>query len=228
MSVSNSSRILLVDDEAAIRNAIRMHLLPMGYEIAEAATGTEGLDKASGFHPHLVILDLGLPDINGLEVLKQLRSWTSVPVIVLTVTDDEKTKVRLLDAGADDYLTKPFGPEELQARIRVALRHAGVVEATPIFESGDLRVDLNKKSVMLNGASIKLTSTEYEVLSRLVRDHGKVVSQSQLLKEIWGATAIDQNHYLRIYINQLRKKIEKNPAEPLHILTEPGVGYRLV
>lgn len=224
----NSSRILIIDDESSVRNVIKMALANAGHSIAEAATGADGLDKASSFHPNLIILDLGLPDVNGREVLKQLRSWTTVPVIVLTVTDDEKTKVALLDSGADDYLTKPFGPDELQARIRVALRHTGMIEATPIFESGTLKVDLNKKIVLVSGNQIKLTSTEYAVLSRLVRDHGKVVSQMQLLKEIWGTTAKDQSHYLRIYINQLRKKIESNPSEPVHILTEPGVGYRLV
>jgi two-component system, OmpR family, KDP operon response regulator KdpE len=226
--MSSSSRILIIDDEAAVRNVVKMALANAGHSIAEAATGAEGLDKASSFHPNLIILDLGLPDLNGREVLKQLRSWTTIPVIVLTVTDDEKTKVALLDSGADDYLTKPFGPDELLARIRVALRHTGMIEATPIFESGDLKVDLNKKTVLVSENQIRLTSTEYAVLSRLVRDHGKVVSQIQLLKEIWGTTAKDQSHYLRIYINQLRKKIESNPSEPVHILTEPGVGYRLI
>lgn len=226
--MSSSSRILIIDDEAAVRNVVKMALANAGHSIAEAATGAEGLDKASSFHPNLIILDLGLPDLNGREVLKQLRSWTTIPVIVLTVTDDEKTKVALLDSGADDYLTKPFGPDELLAKIRVALRHTGMIEATPIFESGDLKVDLNKKTVLVSENQIRLTSTEYAVLSRLVRDHGKVVSQIQLLKEIWGTTAKDQSHYLRIYINQLRKKIESNPSEPVHILTEPGVGYRLI
>lgn len=226
--MSTSSRILIIDDEAAVRNVVKMSLLAANYEISEAENGSEGLGKAAQFHPNLIILDLGLPDMNGLDVLKKLRSWTTVPVIVLTVTDDEATKVKLLDAGADDYLTKPFGPDELQARMRVALRHGGMIEATPIFESGDLKVDLNKKSVLVSGNIVKLTNTEYELLSRLVRDHGKVVSQMQLLKQIWGVSGKDQTHYLRIYINQLRKKIESNPSEPSHIITEPGVGYRLI
>lgn len=226
--MSEQSRVLVIDDEASVRNVVRIALKNAGHNVAEAATGAEGIDMAASFHPNLVILDLGLPDINGREVLKQLRTWTTIPVIVLTVTDDEKTKVALLDAGADDYLTKPFGPEELQARIRVALRHTGLIEATPIFESGALKVDLNKKTVLVSESPVKLTGTEYAVLSRLVRDHGRVVSQIQLLKEIWGTTAKDQSHYLRIYINQLRKKIEANPSEPKHILTEPGVGYRLI
>lgn len=226
--MNQDSRILIVDDELAIRNLLRMNLLKAHYQVAEAVTGTEGLEKAVSFHPHLIILDLELSDLNGMEILRKLRLWTTVPVIILTVSDDEPTKVRLLDAGADDYLTKPFGPEELLARVRVALRHKGMIEATPVFESGDLRVDLNKRLVFVSNEQVKLTNTEYEVLSRLVRDHGKVVSQDLLLRQVWGVLAKDQSHYLRIYINQLRKKIEKNPSEPVHILTEPGIGYRLI
>lgn len=220
-------RILIIDDEVAIRNILRLNL-QQNYKLAEAENGKLGLEKAMSFHPHLIILDLGLPDMNGIEVLKELRKWTKIPVIVLTVSDDEQTKVRLLDAGADDYLTKPFGANELLARVRVGLRHHGHIEATPIFKSDDLEVDLNKRSVLVAGNPVKLTSTEFELLLRLVRDHGKVVSQAQLLKQIWGSTAEDQSHYLRIYVRQLRKKIEKNPAEPRHIITEPGVGYRLI
>ncbi|KYG64028.1 DNA-binding response regulator [Bdellovibrio bacteriovorus] len=221
-------RILIVDDEAPIRNVLRLHLSEKGYKLSEAKTAAEALEQASGFHPHLVILDLGLPDKDGYEVLKELRAWTTVPVLVLTATDDESTKIRLLDKGADDYLTKPFSPGELLARVRVCLRHSGTVEATPIFESGDLRIDLNARLVTVDGVPIKLTSTEYEVLARLAREPGKVVAQNTLLRQIWGVTAEDQTHYLRIYIKQLRKKIEKIPSEPVHILTEPGVGYRLI
>jgi two-component system, OmpR family, KDP operon response regulator KdpE len=224
----SSVRILIIDDEAAIRNMLRLNLKLAEYIIEEAVDGKMGIEKASEFHPNLIILDLGLPDMNGLQVLKEVRKWTRVPTIVLTVTDNEQTKVRLLDAGADDYLTKPFGPKELLARVRVALRNKGLIEATPIFSSGELEIDLSNKRVSIDGKEVKLTTTEYEVLSKLVRDHGKVVSQLQILKEIWGSTAEDETHYVRIYINQLRKKIEVNPSEPKHILTEPGVGYRLV
>ncbi len=226
--MSENLRVLIIDDEVAIRNIIAMNLKSQGFAVAEAATGKEGLSLATSFHPNLVILDLGLPDLDGYQILKELRSWTTIPIIILTVSDDENVKVRLLDAGADDYLTKPFGPSELLARVRVGLRHHGHAEATPIFESGDLKVDLNKKTVTVLDVPIKLTKTEYEVMARLVRDHGKVVSQTTLLKQIWGAIAEQETHYLRIYIKQLRKKIEKIPAQPKHILTEPGVGYRLV
>lgn len=226
--MSQDIRIVIIDDEEVIRNVIKMNLKSNGYVISEAVSGQSGIKLVSEFHPHLVLLDLGLPDINGLDVLKELRKWTRVPIIILTVTDDEQTKVNLLDAGADDYLTKPFGSKELLARVRVALRNVGMIEATPVFISEDLEVNLSLKKVSVSGIEIKLTATEYEVLSRLVRDHGKVIPQMLLLKQIWGSASEDQSHYLRIYINQLRKKIEKNPSEPKHILTEPGVGYRLV
>jgi two-component system KDP operon response regulator KdpE len=223
-----SARILIVDDESSIRRTLKSGLEAQSFTTAEANNGTEGIQKVSEFHPHLVILDLGLPDMNGLEFLKQIRKWTQVPVIVLTVSDDEKTKVQLLESGADDYLTKPFGFAELLARIRVSLRHAGMIEATPTFQSDDLEVDLNQQVVKVSGEVVRLTRTEFELLSLLVRDQGKVVPQKQLLKQIWGAATEDQSHYLRIYINQLRKKIEKSPGEPVHIITEPGVGYRIV
>lgn len=226
--MSEAVRILLIDDEDAVRKVVRMNLQSSGYDIREASDGNSGIEQISQFHPNLVLLDLGLPDKNGIEVLKELRKWTRVPIIILTVNDDEQTKVGLLDAGADDYLTKPFGPKELLARVRVALRNVGLIEATPVFKSDDLEVDLSQKRVMLVNQEVKLTTTEYELLSRLVRDHGKVIPQTQLLKQIWGSASEDQSHYLRIYINQLRKKLEKNPSQPKHIITEPGVGYRII
>ena len=221
-------RVLIIDDEEGIRNVLKLSLRSGGYIFSEAADGGSGIKLVNEYHPHLIILDLGLPDMSGMQVLKEIRQWSRVPIIILTVTDDEQTKVRLLDAGADDYLTKPFGPSELMARVRVALRNIGLVEATPVFKSEDLEVDVSKRRVCVSGKDIKLTATEYEVLARLVRDHGKVVSQSQLMKQIWGSYAEEETHYLRIYINQLRKKLEMNPSDPKHIITEPGVGYRLV
>jgi two-component system, OmpR family, KDP operon response regulator KdpE len=225
---SNELRVLVIDDELTIRNVLRLNLESQGYKVSEAFTGANGLAKAIEFHPHLVVLDLGLPDMNGLDVLKELRKWTRVPIIILTVTDDESTKVKLLDAGADDYLTKPFGTNELLARVRVSLRHLGRVEATPIFKSDGLEIDISAKKIKINDKIVKLTNTEFEVLALLVRDQGKVVTQLSIMKYVWGTTAADQVHYLRIYINQLRKKIEVNPSEPKHIITEPGIGYRLV
>jgi two-component system, OmpR family, KDP operon response regulator KdpE len=221
-------RVLIIEDESGIRNILRINLMSHGYKITEAETGKLGLSKALEFHPHLIILDLGLPDISGLEVLRELRKWTFVPIIIITVQDNEEKKVELLDAGADDYLTKPFGTKELLARVRVCLRNHGLIEATPIFKSGDLEIDLSKHLVLRDKMEVKLTKTEFEVLARLVREHGKVVPQNQLLKQIWGAVGLEQGHYIRIYINQLRKKLEDNPSDPKHILTEPGVGYRLV
>ena len=221
-------RILIIDDELAIRNVLRLGLEKNGYKVGEAANAKSGIKMVSDFHPHMILLDLGLSDMPGLQVLKELRSWSRVPIIVLTVNDSEQSKVELLDAGADDYLTKPFSIKELTARVRVALRNVGLIEATPIFKSDELEVDVTNRKVKVSGSEVKLTNTEFEVLSRLARDHGKVISQIQLLKQIWGASSDDQTHYLRIYINQLRKKLESNPSSPKHILTEPGVGYRLV
>lgn len=221
-------RILIVDDEAAIRNMLCLNLESHGFKVDTANSGLAGLEKAASFHPHLIILDLGLPDIGGLEVLKRLRQWTSIPILILTVTDDESAKVTLLDAGADDYLTKPFGVPELMARIRVGLRNRRAIEATPVFKSGELEIDLNTGAVMANGNEVKLTNTEFEIIKILVREQGKVVPQQKLLSDVWGAASVHQSHYLRIYIAQLRKKIEANPSTPKHILTEPGVGYRII
>lgn len=221
-------RILIIDDEASIRNLLRINLENHDFTMDEAENGKKGAAQAATFHPHLIILDLGLPDMSGLEVLKQLRAWTTIPIIILTVTDDEETKVKLLDAGADDYLTKPFGIPELLARVRVCLRHHQKAEATPVFTSGKLSIDLNQKTVQQRGHAVKLTTTEFALLALLVRHQGKVVPQTQILTEVWGPNAKEFTHYLRIYIGQLRKKIEKDPSSPKHILTEPGVGYRIV
>lgn len=221
-------RILIIDDEQTIRNFLRVTLEAVNFKVFEASDGHKGLAKISECHPHIVLLDLGLPDMSGDLVLKELRKWSRVPVIILTVADEEQIKVTLLEAGADDYLTKPFGSKELIARIRVALRNLGMIEATPVFVSDELKVDLFTKKVFLDHVEIKLTNTEYDLLAILVRDNGKVIPQSVLLKKVWGAASDDQSHYLRIYINQLRKKLEKKSSQPKHILTESGVGYRIV
>lgn len=226
--MTSEVRILIIDDEAAIRNLLKTNLAPKGYKVQEATDGLSGIRSAKDFHPHLILLDLGLPDMHGSEVLKELRTWSRVPIIILTVTDSEDTKVRLLDAGADDYLTKPFGVKELDARVRVALRNVGLIEATPVFKSAELEIDISNRIVKVRNEEVKLTNTEFEVLLRLARDPGKVIAQAVLLKQVWGVTSEGQSHYLRIYINQLRKKLEQNPTQPEHILTEPGVGYRLI
>lgn len=221
-------RILIIDDEQTIRNFLRVTLEAVGFKVFESADGQKGLAKISESHPHVVLLDLGLPDMSGIQVLKELRKWSRVPVIILSVADEEQVKVALLEAGADDYLTKPFGSKELIARIGVALRNLGMIEATPVFISNELKVDLSLKKVFLNHVEVKLTNTEYDLLAVLVRDNGKVIPQNFLLKKVWGAASDDQSHYLRIYINQLRKKLEKNPSQPKHIITEAGVGYRII
>lgn len=223
------NRILIIEDEESIRRVLRLNLEGRSFEVAEAATAAEGLKKIGVFKPGIVILDLGLPDRNGLDVLKEIREWSNVPIIILTVSDDEKTKVALLESGADDYITKPFGPLELMARIHVALRHRGAeVDSTPVFESGNVKIDIPSKSVVKEGQAVHLTATEMNLLKALIRGGGQVVHQDQLLQEVWGANALDNPHYLRIYIGQLRKKLEMNPSTPQHILTEPGVGYRIV
>jgi two-component system KDP operon response regulator KdpE len=220
-------RILVIDDEAAVRRFLKIGLEAEGYVYLEAATGKNGLVVAATQRPDLVILDLGLPDVDGLTVLKTLREWSTVPIIVLTVRDAETDKVALLDAGADDYLTKPFSVPELLARIRVALRHGQPTAAEPVFRNGDLEVDLSDRSVRVSGKTVRLTATEYEILRILVLHAGKVVTQRHLLREVWGPHAVDQSQYLRVYISQLRKKIERQPSQPELLQTEAGIGYRL-
>jgi two-component system KDP operon response regulator KdpE len=228
MKSEAASKILIVDDEVAIRQLLVSQLRTHGFITAEAGTGEAALETTERFHPHLLILDLGLPGMSGLQVLKSLRHWTKVPILILTVNDEERSKVELLDAGADDYLTKPFSVSELLARVRVCLRTHGLIEATPIFQSGDLKVNLNSREITVQNSIVKLTNTEFELLAALIREQGRVVPQTQLLKQIWGTTSMDQSHYLRIYVNQLRKKIEPNPSIPMHLITESGVGYRIV
>jgi two-component system, OmpR family, KDP operon response regulator KdpE len=207
---------------------LKVTLSAHGYDIAEAATGQEGLNQTAIFHPDVLILDLGLPDIEGYEVIRRLREWSQVPIIVLSVREQESDKVRALDSGADDYLTKPFSMGELLARIRVALRHTAKSEDEPVLVFGDLTVDLARRLVLLKDQEIKLTPTEYEMLKFLSLHAGRVVTHGQLLRAVWGLNYQEQTHYLRVYIAQLRRKIEEDPNQPRHIVTEPGVGYRLV
>jgi two-component system KDP operon response regulator KdpE len=198
--------------------------------MVEAATGEEGVLQAAARQPDVVVLDLGLPDIDGLEVIRRLREWTAVPIIVLSARGQERDKIAALDAGADDYVAKPFAVGELLARLRVALRHAARRSSEPedaVFRQGDLRVDLARRRVFIGEQEVRLTRTEYRLLATLVRYAGRVLTHRQLLQEVWGPSHLDQSHYLRVYMAQLRRKLEADPARPRFMLTEPGVGYRL-
>jgi two-component system, OmpR family, KDP operon response regulator KdpE len=222
--------ILVIEDDSQIRRFLRTTLTSSGYHVLEAPNAQEGLRQASLQHPDLIILDLGLPDLDGLEVTNRLRAWSSTPIIILSVRDKERDKIAALDAGADDYLTKPFGAGELLARIRVALRHAiQTVQGTddPVFAIDKLRVDLSHRQVFFSDSEVHLTPMEYKLLTTLIRHAGKVVTQHQLLKEVWGPAYTTEGHYLRIYMGQLRHKLEADPTQPKYLLTEPGVGYRL-
>jgi len=222
------ARVLVVDDEKQIRRVLETALPSHGYDVASAASGFEALNRAATFHPDLVVLDLGLPDLDGTEIIRRLREWTGVPIIVLSVREDEKDKIKALDAGADDYVTKPFSMGELLARMRVALRHATRPEAEPVLTFGDLVVDLLHRKVLLKGEELHLTPTEYEILKYLALQAGKVVTHSQVLRAVWGPNSEGETHYLRIYVASLRRKIEADHSQPSLIVTEPGVGYRLV
>jgi two-component system KDP operon response regulator KdpE len=220
--------IVLIEDEPQIRRFLRATLGSHGYRLHEAETGEDGLIEAASRQPDVVILDLGLPDVDGLQVIRRLREWSKVPIIVLSARGQEGDKVAALDAGADDYVSKPFAVGELLARLRVALRHAAAGESgEPTFTVGDLTVDQIKRQVRVDGREVHLTPIEYRLLTLLVRHSGRVVSQRQLLKEVWGPGQTEQTHYLRVYMGTLRRKLEKDPARPRYLLTEPGVGYRL-
>jgi len=226
----SGSVILLIEDDPQIRRFLRATLPSNGYRLLEATTAQEGLRLTGLQHPDLIVLDLGLPDMDGLEVTRQLREWSSTPIIVLSARDRESDKIAALDAGADDYLTKPFGTGELLARIRVALRHAlhaAQGDDDPIFESDDLRVDLAHRRVLVGNVEVHLTPIEYKLLTTLIHYAGKVVTRDQLLKEVWGPGYGEESHYLRVYMGQLRHKLETDPTRPRHLITEPGVGYRL-
>jgi two-component system KDP operon response regulator KdpE len=222
--------VLLIEDEPQMRRFLRTALESNDYRLVEAGTAREGLAHAAARNPDVILLDLGLPDRDGLEVARELREWSGTPIIVISARGQEADKVKALDLGADDYLTKPFGVEELLARIRVSLRHAATPPGAvpePIFESGELRVDLPNRRVWRAGKEVHLTPTEYKLLVTLVRHAGKVLTHRMLLKEVWGPNYVNQAHYVRVYLAQLRQKIEADPARPRLLLTEPGVGYRL-
>lgn len=219
---------LVVDDETQIRRLLRVTLEGNGYRVLEASTGSDGLLEAAQRRPDVVILDLGLPDMDGVSVLKRLREWSQAPVLVLSVRDHEDDKVAALDHGASDYVTKPFNTAELLARLRVARRHSQPATDNSVFRNGDLEVDLARRAVLVRGAEVRLTPTEYALLRLLVRHAGKVVTQRQLLTEVWGPKAAGQTHYLRVYMAHLREKLEAEPSKPRLLITEPGVGYRLL
>ena len=221
-------RILIVDDEPPIRRFLRTSLSSHGYEVKDVGSGKEALDEVTSFAPNLVILDLGLPDIAGLEVLHMLREWSKVPIIILSATGQEKAKVLALDSGADDYVTKPFGMSELLARIRAGLRHTAAADEEPVLTFDDLAVDLAHRKVMSMNVEVKLTPTEYELVKHLAINAGKVLTHKYLLHAVWGEIFENNIQYLRVYMGQLRRKIEQDPSRPKHIITEPGVGYRLL
>lgn len=219
-------RILVVDDELAIRRFLRTALSSQGFVVTEAANGQDALQAVIAERPDLVLLDLGLPDLDGVEVTRQLREWTPLPIIILSVREQEADKISALDAGADDYLTKPFGMGELLARMRVVLRRQAGGDSEPVFQVDDLMVDLAHRLVKANGQVVQLTPTEYDLLRALVTNAGKVLTHRQLLRQVWGE-GYDDMHILRVNVSNLRRKIEPDPTRPHYLVTEPGVGYRL-
>lgn len=223
-------RALVVDDEPQILRALRINLSVRGYDVQTAATGADALRTAADQRPEVVILDLGLPDMSGIEVLTRLRCWLSAPVIVLSARTDSMEKVEALDAGADDYVTKPFGMDEFLARLRAAVRRgtSAVETDVPVIETASFSVDLAAKTVHRNGAVVHLTPTEWGMLEVLVRNRGRLVGREELLKEVWGPAYAKETHYLRVYLAQLRRKLENDPAQPRHLITEAGMGYRFL
>jgi two-component system KDP operon response regulator KdpE len=221
--------VLLIEDEPQMRRFLRAALESHEYRLVEAVTSREGLAQATSRNPDVILLDLGLPDGDGIDLARRIREWSATPIIVISARGKEHDKVAALDAGADDYLTKPFGTDELLARLRVALRHAARIAAPadPVFTVGELRVDLAARRVFASGAEVHLTPTEYKLLTVLVHNAGKVVTHRQLLKEVWGPNAVEHTHYLRVYMTQLRHKLERDATRPRYLQTEAGVGYRL-
>ncbi len=224
---SPSPLVLVVDDEPQMRRLLTIALESADYRVLTAETGALGLTMAVQHPPALVLLDLGLPDLPGLEVLRRIREWSAVPVVILSVQDAEADKIDALDSGADDYVTKPFNTGELLARVRVALRHAGKAPESPVFQAGDLVVDLASRRVTRAGQDLALTVTEYSLLRLFIKHAGKVLTHRHILREVWGPNAEKQTHYLRVYLARLREKLEPDPRSPTLLLTEPGVGYRM-
>ncbi len=231
---ADKTTVLVIEDEAPIRCFLRAYLESQNFRLVEAESGEEGLGLAASHQPALILLDLGLPGMDGLEVIRRIRQWTATPILVLSARGKEQDKIDALDAGADDYLTKPFGVGELSARLRVALRHSALaaqagtgIPPDSVFRCGELAVDIAAHRVRLAGQEVHLTPIEFKLLAFLVRHAGKVVTHRQLLKEVWGSAREDQSHYPRIYVHQLRHKIEPDPARPRFLRTETGIGYRL-
>jgi two-component system KDP operon response regulator KdpE len=221
-----ATRVLVVDDEPQIRRALGINLKARGYEVDLAETGEMALDVAARSHPDVVVLDLGLPGIDGVQVIEGLRGWSSVPIIVLSVRESEAAKVAALDAGADDYVTKPFGMDELLARLRAAVRRATPSDEAAVVDTPDFTIDLAAKRVTRDGDEIRLTPTEWHLVEVLVRNEGKLVAQRQLLQEVWGPQYHDETNYLRVFMAQVRRKLEPEPSNPRYFITEPGMGYR--
>lgn len=228
MAIADRIKVLIVDDELAIRRFLRASLDPAAYELLEADNGEQGVRMTATENPSIVLLDLGLPDVDGIDVAKRIREWSEVPIVVLSARGQEADKVAALDAGADDYLTKPFGINELMARVRASLRRGRKTEPEEsAFETGGVRVDLAARRVFRDEVEIHLTPTEYKLLALLIRHAGRVVTHRQMLVDVWGPSYAEESHYLRVYMGQLRHKLERNPSQPKIFINEPGVGYRL-
>jgi two-component system KDP operon response regulator KdpE len=220
------ARVLVVDDEPHIRRTLEINLAARGYQVDMASTGETAIDLAARRHPDLVILDLGLPGLDGIDVVRGLRQWSSVPILVLSAREAEQAKVAALDAGADDYVTKPFGMDELVARVRAALRRATPPEEEATISTEDFTVDLTAKRVVVATGEVRLTPTQWHLVEVMVRNRGKLVTQRQLLQEVWGPTYSEETHYLRVFLAQIRRKLEPDPSHPRYFITEPGMGYR--
>lgn len=221
-------RILIIDDEKEVRRLLRVTLTAHNFLIDESEDGNTGVRKAAFFKPDLILLDLSLPDIDGLEILKQIREFSAAPIIILSVRENENDKVLALDSGADDYIIKPFSIGELLARIRTAIRHSKIEDNDPVIILGDLKIDLANRNVYSSGNEIKLSPIEYDILKLLAQNKEKIVTQKYILSKVWGDEYVSESHYLRVYIGQIRKKIEKSSGRPQHLITEPGIGYRLI